>query len=96
MTAGASIIAKLLLAAGLAGRALPQVLAVALLAFALAACSSDKELMIPDDPADKLYNEALYLLQQKKEYKEAAKKFEEVDRQHPYSDWARKALLMQA
>jgi outer membrane protein assembly factor BamD len=35
-------------------------------------------------------------LQQKQEYKEAAKKFEEVDRQHPYSDWARKALLMQA
>jgi outer membrane protein assembly factor BamD len=60
------------------------------------ACASDKELTMPDEPADKLYNEGLYLLQQKKDYKEAAKKFEEVDRQHPYSDWARKALLMQA
>lgn len=27
---------------------------------------------------------------------QAAKKFEEVDRQHPYSEWARKALLMSA
>lgn len=63
---------------------------------AVAGCASDKELMIPDEPADKLYNEGLYLLQQKRDFKEAAKKFEEVDRQHPYSDWARKALLMQA
>ncbi len=61
----------------------------------LAACSSDKDI-IPDDPADKLYNEGLYLLQQKSDYKAAAKKFEEVDRQHPYSEWARKALIMSA
>jgi outer membrane protein assembly factor BamD len=27
---------------------------------------------------------------------DAAKKFEEVDRQHPYSEWARKSLLMDA
>src|SRR6266566_3621533 len=31
-----------------------------------------------------------------KDAKAAAKKFEEVDRQHPYSDWARKSLIMQA
>src|SRR5499433_3839081 len=31
-----------------------------------------------------------------KDAKGAAKKFEEVDRQHPYSDWARKSLIMQA
>ena len=42
------------------------------------------------------YNEGLYLLNQRRDPKEAAKKFEEVDRQHPYSDWARKALLMSA
>src|SRR5215475_2745904 len=41
-----------------------------------------------DEPADKLYNEGLYLMTEKK--------FEEVDRQHPYSDWARKSLLMSA
>jgi outer membrane protein assembly factor BamD len=96
MTAGSGIVAKLLPAAGLFGSVLHRSLALALVVFALAGCASDKDLTIPDEPADKLYNEGLYLLQQKQEYKEAAKKFEEVDRQHPYSDWARKALLMQA
>jgi outer membrane protein assembly factor BamD len=33
---------------------------------------------------------------QQKEYTDAAKKFEEVDRQHPYSEWGRKSLLMSA
>jgi outer membrane protein assembly factor BamD len=96
MTASKGIVARLLPARGLAGGALSRLLAVAFVAVALAACTSDKELTVPDEPADKLYNEGLYLLQQKKDFKEAAKKFEEVDRQHPYSDWARKALLMQA
>jgi len=49
-----------------------------------------------DQPADKLYNEGLYLLNNKHESSDAAKRFEEVDRQHPYSDWARKSLLMSA
>jgi outer membrane protein assembly factor BamD len=49
-----------------------------------------------DEPADKLYNEGLYLMNQRKDNKAATKKFEEVDRQHPYSDWARKSLLMSA
>ena len=49
-----------------------------------------------DTPADKLYNEGLYLLNEKKDIKGAAKKFEEVDRQHPYSEWARKSLIMSA
>jgi outer membrane protein assembly factor BamD len=70
--------------------------AVGLLALPLIACASDKDVLIPDDPADKLYNEGLYLLQAKTDYKAAAKKFEEVDRQHPYSEWARKALIMSA
>jgi outer membrane protein assembly factor BamD len=71
--------------------------ALMLLVVALPACSFfGKEDVIPDDPADKLYNEGLYLLNQKKDYKLAAKRFEEVDRQHPYSEWARKALIMSA
>jgi outer membrane protein assembly factor BamD len=54
-----------------------------------------------DDPAfeeaaDKLYNEGLFLLNNKKDTKAAAKRFDEVERQHPYSDWARKSLLMSA
>lgn len=51
---------------------------------------------IPDSPPDMLYNQGLYLLNNKQDYKEAAKKFDEVDRENPYSDWARKALLLSA
>jgi outer membrane protein assembly factor BamD len=71
--------------------------ALALIVAALPACSFfGKEEVIPDDPADKLYNEGLYLLNNKHDFKRAATRFEEVDRQHPYSEWARKALLMSA
>jgi outer membrane protein assembly factor BamD len=55
-----------------------------------------EEAVAPDEPADRLYNEGVYLLNETKDYTESAKKFEEVDRQHPYSEWARKALLMSA
>jgi outer membrane protein assembly factor BamD len=75
--------------------ALTRFCALLLLAGALGACALfDKDQIAPDEPADKLYNEGLYLLNQKKDPKEAAKKFEEVDRQHPYSEWARKSLIM--
>jgi outer membrane protein assembly factor BamD len=49
-----------------------------------------------DQPADRIYNEGLYLLNEKRDIKGAAKKFDEVDRQHPYSEWARKSLIMSA
>jgi outer membrane protein assembly factor BamD len=74
------------------------ILLLPLLAF-VAGCASafgEKDDVVPDVPADRLYNEGVYLLNEKKDSKEAAKKFEEVDRQHPYSEWARKALLMSA
>src|SRR5690349_5454037 len=74
------------------------------LAAPLGACSTAGDLWgkvfgkeeIADQPADKLYNEGLYLLNQEKKSVAAAKRFEEVDRQHPYSDLARKSLLMSA
>jgi outer membrane protein assembly factor BamD len=66
-----------------------------LLTAVVAGCADDKNAVPPDEPADKLYNEGLTLLNQK-EFKDSAKKFEEVDRQHPYSDWGRKSLLMAA
>ena len=60
----------------------------------LAACSTvDKNAIPADEPADVLYNQGLTLLN-KNEYADAAKKFAEVDRQHPYSEWGRKSLLM--
>ena len=65
----------------------------------LGACSTlfgDKDDVAPDVPADRLYNEGVYLLNEKNKLGDAAKKFEEVDRQHPYSEWARKSLLMSA
>jgi outer membrane protein assembly factor BamD len=49
-----------------------------------------------EEPAEKLYNEGLYLTNEKRDPKGGAKRFEEVDRQHPYSDLARKSLLMSA
>jgi outer membrane protein assembly factor BamD len=71
--------------------------ALALIVVAVPACSFfSKEEVIPDDPADKLYNEGLYLLNKQRDFKKAAKRFEEVDRQHPYSEWARKSLIMTA
>jgi outer membrane protein assembly factor BamD len=70
------------------------------LTLGLAGCSSfdffHKNELPPDEPADRLYNEGLYYLNAQKKPKDAVKKFEEVDRQHPYSDWARKALIMSA
>jgi outer membrane protein assembly factor BamD len=72
-------------------------LALAFLAAALLGCSYFKKSdYVPDDPADKLYNEGLFLLNDKEDYRQAAKKFDQVDRENPYSDWARKALLMSA
>jgi outer membrane protein assembly factor BamD len=73
----------------------PRLAACALLAGLLAGCADDANKIAPDEPADKLYNEGLTLLN-KKEFVDSAKKFEEVDRQHPYSDWGRKSLLMAA
>jgi outer membrane protein assembly factor BamD len=72
--------------------------ALALLVAPLLGCSllKQKDDYVPNEPADKLYNEGLFLLNTKKDYKEAAKKFDAVDRENPYSDWARKALLMSA
>src|SRR5690349_11612698 len=70
-----------------------------LLALPLTGCGSlfnKDDDYVPENPADSLYNQGLYLLNTKQDYKEAAKKFDEVDRENPYSEWARKALLMSA
>lgn len=78
------------------GRVLARLAALLLVVLALGACSIFDKDVVLDEPADKLYNEGLYLLNKKKDPKSAAKKFEEVDRQHPYSEWARKSLIMTA
>ena len=50
--------------------------------------------VVPDVPASKTYNEGLQKLANNSPG-EAAKKFTELGKQYPESDWARKALLMQ-
>ncbi len=78
-------------------RGLGILLLAACLGASLGGCSMfGKDETPPDEPADRLYNEGLYYLNSKKDAKQAVKKFEEVDRQHPYSEWARKALIMSA
>ncbi len=47
------------------------------------------------EPADTLYNEGLANLDAGR-LDEAAKKFAAIDREHPYTEWARKALVMAA
>ncbi len=63
----------------------------------IAACSrNDEKFLVEEEvPLGPVYNEALNLLDDGN-FKEAAKKFDEVDRQHPYSEWARKAMIMSA
>src|SRR5882757_356603 len=73
--------------------------ALAFAALGLGACSwfgsSSKDDMYVEQPVDQLYNRALDALGHQ-DYKAAAKGFEEVDRQHPYSVWATKAQIMAA
>lgn len=70
-------------------------LALALFAaVALSACGGDKDtLEYVERPVETLYNIAVDKLADKN-YREAAQYFDEVERQHPYSVWARRSILM--
>ena len=62
----------------------------------LAACSSDDgEAVYREEPVQQLYNKALADLNGER-YFEAARGFDEVERQHPYSVWSSKAQVMSA
>ena len=60
----------------------------------LAACSQDEE-VYREQPVEELYNDAMDDLLDGS-YIEAAKGFDEVERQHPYSVWATRAQIMAA
>ena len=71
---------------------------LAALSLLAAGCSSDKnkeDSAQLERPVEELYNKAADALDSK-EYEQASKDFEEVERQHPYSQWATKAQLMAA
>ncbi len=74
---------------------LKRLATVLLLALAVTACSSDGPPEYVEQPVDELYNGAMNALEAG-EYREAARLFDEVERQHPYSEWAAKAQLMAA
>ena len=94
------------LALGLAGCATPGVIgdilgggstpaATTSMGLTGGAMSPGSEAPAQGDPVAELYNSGLEKLKAGS-YKAAAKSFAEVERQHPYSKWATKALLMQA
>src|SRR5437879_2678325 len=71
---------------------LPRLCAAALLIF-LAGCGSSRNEVYIEKPVDDLYNKAMDALVDER-YSEAAKTFEQVESQHPYSVWATKSQLM--
>jgi outer membrane protein assembly factor BamD len=62
---------------------------------ALAGCNKNKELEYKEQSIYDIYSQAVLYLDQGRE-EEAAKYFDEVERQHPYSVWATTAKLMSA
>lgn len=73
-------------------------LALALLAGGLAACGGNRareEVQFVDQPVSGLYNRGAAYLDRRR-WAEALAAFEEVERQHPYSSWARRSMLMEA
>lgn len=66
----------------------------------LAACAGDKDKSpsdggIPDRPVEEIYNEAADLMDAK-DFKAAQKRFDDVERLYPYSQWASQAQMMGA
>ncbi len=61
----------------------------------LTSCSSNKknEIEYVERSLNSIYNTALESLI-KKDYTQATLEFEEVERQHPYSQWAKKSIIM--
>ncbi|WP_436639642.1 outer membrane protein assembly factor BamD [Microbaculum sp. FT89] len=75
--------------------------ALVVLGLSVTACQSlfgkdeDEFAVIEEEPAESLYNEGL-VLSNSGSFRAAAEKFSEVERIHPYSEWARKSLIMSA
>jgi len=66
-----------------------------LLCIGLASCTEEKTEDLEGRPVEVIYNRAMDLMKAE-EFKKAARTFEDVERQHPFSPWARRAELMSA
>lgn len=79
------------------GRGLAALAGLAFAAFLLVGCASsgEDEAAFADRPVEELYNEAQDLMDSGT-YARAAAAFEEVERQHPYSQWATRAQILSA
>ena len=76
-------------------RALIAAAALAGLAACASSTSDEERFAYVEQPVELLYAEGADKLERKR-YDEAVLYFEEVERQHPYSAWARRAMLMTA
>lgn len=77
---------------------LASILTVVALSGALSACAGAKkkvDLSYEERPVEMLYNAGADRLD-RHQWRDAVSYFEEVERQHPYSEWARRAILMTA
>lgn len=77
---------------------LARALGLALLATSLAACGGNRareSVQFSDEPVAQLYGRAAQLMD-RRQWTDALAAFEEVERQHPYSSWARRAMLMES
>lgn len=79
-----------------------QALAVAVLATSVGGCGmlggrdrARESQQYVEEPVAQLYNRGSDFLERRR-FPQAIQMFEEVERQHPYSSWARRAMLMEA
>lgn len=78
-------------------RSASVLLALLLSGSLLTACAGRRdtpELVYEERPVELLYNTGYQRLERRR-WSDAITYFEEVERQHPYSEWARRAILMQ-
>jgi outer membrane protein assembly factor BamD len=72
--------------------------AAALAALSVSACAGAKkkaQIAYEERPVELLYSTGAQRMD-RRQWNEAAQYFDEVERQHPYSEWARRSILMQA
>jgi len=79
------------------GRAPIVIAAVAIAALSVSACAGKKKTRIAyeERPVELLYSTGADRMDGR-HWTEAVDYFDEVERQHPYSEWARRSILMQA